>query len=229
MLEKQGGLSKLHIAFMNEHRRKKKALPPLTEIDYNCMDRASLKLKLVLDTLALERGINGMKLKPRNMTEIRRYRDYDEKRRIHYYDILTTPGYLSIRLMLMWGPHVEMDPKINPKSIMVMKSGPSVQTKSMAQQRKENVEKVRVSRMKFSGIAADSDTLFNVGVPAGTGLIGQSPQVMKHEPYTQQQKIITSPIKSSLKSSSNVIKTAISPKKRNTSVMFDMDKEMLDN
>ena len=51
--EKKGGLSKLSIALMNEHRRKKRSLPPLSAIDYNCMDRASLKLKLVIDTLAL--------------------------------------------------------------------------------------------------------------------------------------------------------------------------------
>ena len=52
---------------MNEHRRKKRKLPPLTAIDYNCMDRASLKLKLVLDTLAVERQISGQALKPRNL------------------------------------------------------------------------------------------------------------------------------------------------------------------
>ena len=59
ILEKREGLSKLNIALMNEHRRKKRALPPLTAIDYNCMDRASLKLKMVLDTLDIERRISG--------------------------------------------------------------------------------------------------------------------------------------------------------------------------
>ena len=67
LLEKKGGLSKLNIAIMNEHRRKKRSLPPLTAIDYNCMDRASLKLKMVLDTLSIDRRISGLTLVPRNL------------------------------------------------------------------------------------------------------------------------------------------------------------------
>ena len=119
LLEKRGGLSKLNIAIMNEHRRKKRELPPLTAVDYNCMDRASLKLKMVLDTLAIERRISGLTVMPRNLAVLRRLRDYDEKRRVHYYDVVTRPTYLSIRLMLMWGPNLEIDPKINPNSIMI--------------------------------------------------------------------------------------------------------------
>ena len=57
----------MSIAIMNEHRRKKRSLPPLTAIDYNCMDRASLKLKMVLDTLDIERRISGSRLAPRNL------------------------------------------------------------------------------------------------------------------------------------------------------------------
>ena len=51
MIEKQGGLSKMQIAYLNEERRKRKKLPPLSNLDYNCMDRASIKLKKVLDAL----------------------------------------------------------------------------------------------------------------------------------------------------------------------------------
>jgi len=40
---------------MNEERRKLKNLPPLTEIDYNCIDRASIKLKFILDCLFKKR------------------------------------------------------------------------------------------------------------------------------------------------------------------------------
>ena len=126
LLEKRGGLSKLNIAIMNEHRRKKKALPPLTAVDYNCMDRASLKLKMVLDTLSILRRINGLTLLPRNLASILRLREYEEKRRVTYYDIVTRPNYLSIRLMLMWGPKVEIDPKIKPNSIMIQASGPAI-------------------------------------------------------------------------------------------------------
>lgn len=90
MLEKKGGLSRLNIAIMNETRRKKRKLPPLTAIDYNCMDRASLKIKMVLDTLSIERKISGLTLKPRNLAEIKRLKDYDYKKRHEYYDIVTT-------------------------------------------------------------------------------------------------------------------------------------------
>ena len=76
LLEKKGGLSKLNIALMNEHRRSKRQLPPLTAVDYNCMDRASLKLKMVLDTLSIQRRISGLSLAPRNLAQLRRLSDY---------------------------------------------------------------------------------------------------------------------------------------------------------
>ena len=52
------------------------------------MDRASLKLKMVLDTLALEKKISGLSLKPRNLAEIKRIKDYSAKRRGLYIDIV---------------------------------------------------------------------------------------------------------------------------------------------
>ena len=126
LLEKKGGLSKLSIAHMNEHRRKKRSLPPLTAIDYNCMDRASLKLKLVFDTLALQRRISGLYLAPRNLAQLKRERDYDHKRRVVNYELMTKPLPPSIRLLLLWGPAVEIAPEISPKATMIQASGPQV-------------------------------------------------------------------------------------------------------
>jgi hypothetical protein len=40
-IEKHTNPSKKNMAFMNEERRKRLGLPPLTEIDYNCMERAA--------------------------------------------------------------------------------------------------------------------------------------------------------------------------------------------
>ena len=51
IMQKRGGLAKLSIAIMNEERRKQKKLPPLSVVDYNCMDRAAIKIRMVLDTL----------------------------------------------------------------------------------------------------------------------------------------------------------------------------------
>jgi hypothetical protein len=51
LLEKKGGLPSLHVASLNEERRRIKQLPSLSQLDYNCMDRAAIKLKLILDCL----------------------------------------------------------------------------------------------------------------------------------------------------------------------------------
>lgn len=49
------GLNEELLAVMNEERRKRKGLPPLTPIDYNCIDRAAIKLKFILECLFLKR------------------------------------------------------------------------------------------------------------------------------------------------------------------------------
>ena len=65
--EKKGGLPSMHLALMNEERRKIRALPPLSSIDYNCIDRAAIKLRLILDCLELERTMTGRRLVPRDL------------------------------------------------------------------------------------------------------------------------------------------------------------------
>ena len=119
LLEKRGGLSKLSIAFMNEHRRKKKNLPPLTPVDYNCMDRASLKLRMVLDTLSIHRRISGLALKPRNLAIVYKQREYKKKIRHQYFEIVTRQNILSAKLLMLWGPHVEINPVIDDKQILI--------------------------------------------------------------------------------------------------------------
>jgi hypothetical protein len=52
---------------MNEERRKRMNLPPLKVIDYNCIERAGIKLKLILDCLFYKRQINGLVLVPRDV------------------------------------------------------------------------------------------------------------------------------------------------------------------
>ena len=67
MIEKKGGLAKLAIAIMNEERRKFKKLPPLSVVDYNCMDRAAIKIRMVIDTLQITRRISGLALTQRDL------------------------------------------------------------------------------------------------------------------------------------------------------------------
>ena len=212
LLEKKGGLSKLNIAILNEHRRKKRHLPPLTAIDYNCMDRASLKLKMVLDTLNIVRRISGLSLKPRNLALLRRLRDYSDKRRGLYIDIVTQQARLSIRLMLMWGPSVEIDPKINPASMMIQASGPHIQSKSMEKQRKENIEKIRAERMNLAGLN-ESDPVINIGEPAGTGIMLS--KIHSSSPQQSSLKQSKSPLKGALKKSSMM-------QRHSSKVMFDL-------
>jgi len=57
------------IVIMNEERRKYKKLPPLTPLDYNCIDKAANKIKTVLDTLSIVRKVNGRALVKRNIKE----------------------------------------------------------------------------------------------------------------------------------------------------------------
>lgn len=87
MMEKQGGLSKLSIAYLNEERRKRKKLPPLSNLDYNCMDRASIKLKKVLDALQIERTMAGTRLVPRSIKQMHKQQKYSEKVSEVYYKL----------------------------------------------------------------------------------------------------------------------------------------------
>lgn len=55
------------IVMLNEERRKHKKLPPLTPLDYNCIDKAASKLKVVLDTMSIVRKMNGKALVKRHI------------------------------------------------------------------------------------------------------------------------------------------------------------------
>ena len=58
-----------NVNLMNEERRKRMGLLPLSVIDYNCIDRAALKVKLILDCLYMRRQLNGWALIPRGVRE----------------------------------------------------------------------------------------------------------------------------------------------------------------
>jgi hypothetical protein len=77
LLEKKGGLSSMQVALMNEERRRIKSLPALTQLDYNCIDRAAIKLRLILDCLQIERRISGKALVPRNLKHQQSIQQYN--------------------------------------------------------------------------------------------------------------------------------------------------------
>ena len=129
MLEKQGGLAKLAVALMNEERRRIKKLPPLSVVDYNCMDRASIKVRMVLDTLQMERRISGTALVPRDLGLHRRMRAYEEKRTCTYPQVACKMDHLSVRLMKLMGLHEEVAPQINLVAASIQASGAQIQTR----------------------------------------------------------------------------------------------------
>jgi len=55
------------MALLNEERRRRLKLPPLTPIDYNCIERAAQKLKLIIDCLMLSRRMSGFALVPKDV------------------------------------------------------------------------------------------------------------------------------------------------------------------
>lgn len=69
LMEKRNGLPSMQVAQMNEERRRIKQLPSLTKLDYNCIDRAAIKLRLILDCLQIERQISGKTIVPRNLKQ----------------------------------------------------------------------------------------------------------------------------------------------------------------
>ena len=52
---------------LNEERRKRLNLPALTPIDYNCIERAAAKLKLIVDCLMVNKRMSGSALLSRDM------------------------------------------------------------------------------------------------------------------------------------------------------------------
>lgn len=66
----------MQIALMNEERRRIRALPPLKSVDYNCIDRAAIKLRLILDCLEIFRKMSGMTLIPRDLKQQKKNQDY---------------------------------------------------------------------------------------------------------------------------------------------------------
>jgi hypothetical protein len=65
--EKNGGKDTKSLALLNEERRRRLFLPPLTSIDYNCMERAAFKLKLIVSCLMLSRRMSGYTLVPKDV------------------------------------------------------------------------------------------------------------------------------------------------------------------
>jgi len=119
--EKNGGPTKKNMAFMNEERRKRLGLPPLTQIDYNCLERAALKLKLVIDCLMLSRRMSGFSVVPKDVVVTQMFKQQERRREWHVLNAVKT-NKLSRSLLREWGQHVVLETAFNPESAQVQQS-----------------------------------------------------------------------------------------------------------
>lgn len=66
-MQKRADVNVRSLALLNEERRKMLDLPPLTAIDYNCIERAAVKLKLIVECLTIAKRMSGNALLSRDV------------------------------------------------------------------------------------------------------------------------------------------------------------------
>ena len=113
---KKNGLNEDNMAIMNEERRKRKGLPPLTILDYNSIDRAALKLKSIIECLFLRRQLNGWCLIPRDVKESLKAKEWQLRKEKNRAIACKMQG-LSQLLMKHFGMHIEMPKQYNERAI----------------------------------------------------------------------------------------------------------------
>lgn len=92
----------MQVALMNEERRRIRALPSLTQLDYNCIDRAAIKLRLVLDCLQIERRMCGKALVPRNLKQQHRVHEYNQTVQ-NYIEFCVKKPNIALSLLKLLG------------------------------------------------------------------------------------------------------------------------------
>ena len=103
---------------MNEERRRRNNLLPLSVTDYNCIDRAALKLKLILDCLYLKRQINGTALVPRDVKTA--YIDQEwQRRKLRNLRITSKLAQFSLELVKAFGEHIVYAKAFNNRQIEI--------------------------------------------------------------------------------------------------------------
>ncbi|CDW88809.1 UNKNOWN [Stylonychia lemnae] len=118
---KRNGLVEDNIAIMNEERRKRRGLPPLQIIDYNCIDRAALKLKIIVECLFLRRQMNGWCLVPRDVKESLLAREWSLRRQKNE-KIACQREQISSKLIKIFGLSITYPNQFNEKAIQIQQS-----------------------------------------------------------------------------------------------------------
>lgn len=110
-------------------------LLPLTVIDYNCMDRAALKLKIIIDCLYPRRQLNGTTLVPREVREAY-IDDQWTKRKLRNIKLLSKLLDFSVQLKIALGQHVVYAKQYNEQALQIEQSVKKVNDFKMANQLK---------------------------------------------------------------------------------------------
>ena len=110
------------IVLLNEERRKYKKLPPLTPLDYNCIDKAAIKIKTVLDTLSILRKMNGKWLVKRNIKDYSAMLQRNAKK-LETMNIIWKVGTtFSPELMIAFKAAIIYPEKFNRDQVLIKKS-----------------------------------------------------------------------------------------------------------
>jgi DNA-binding PadR family transcriptional regulator len=119
--EKKSGVTRKNMAHMNEERRRRLNLPPLTSIDYNCIERAAQKLKLVIDCLMLSRRMSGDALIPKDI-QLTQMIKHQERRHVRHQRNALKPNRIALLIYQQWGEHIQKEPEFNPEAVQVKES-----------------------------------------------------------------------------------------------------------
>jgi hypothetical protein len=115
------------MALLNEERRRLLKLPPLTPVDYNCIERAATKLKLIVDTLTVKKRMSGLAIVYKDLTLLRMHRE-EQLRRQRHFERACRPKLLSVHIYRAWGQYIDIhpNPDFNPESERVIEANEKV-------------------------------------------------------------------------------------------------------
>lgn len=123
---KNNGQIEDNLALMNEERRKRKGLPPLSIIDYNCIDRAAFKIRTILECLFMRRQINGFCLVPRDVKESLLVKEWQVRKQKNL-QLGSKIELLSMDLLKSWGKHIKYENQYNQNAVSVQESMKKIQ------------------------------------------------------------------------------------------------------
>lgn len=85
-------------------------------LDYNCIDRAASKIKIIIDCLQVKRQMNGWCLVPRDVKESLMIKEWG-LRRLKNIQLACKKESLSVEIYKRWGAHVMYPKPYNERAL----------------------------------------------------------------------------------------------------------------